>query len=75
MMHRETRPPQISLPAFESAGQSFGREITVDMESFFEFSFWMAEELLDLEASYSDQPRLIPPTSGFSPGLGSVKAK
>lgn len=24
----------------------------VDMESFFEFSFWISEELLDLEAQY-----------------------
>ena len=75
MIHRETRPPQISLPAFESSGQTFGREIPVDMEAFFEFSFWMAEELLDLEACYSDQPQLIPPTAVISSGWGSVKAK
>ncbi len=27
--------------------------LTMDMQKFFEFSFWMAEELLDLEARYS----------------------
>ena len=28
--------------------------LLMDMDRFFEFSFWMAEELLDLEAEYSD---------------------
>ena len=27
--------------------------LTMDMQQFFEFSFWMAEELLDLEAEFS----------------------
>ena len=28
--------------------------LLMDMDQFFEFSFWIAEELLDLEAEYSD---------------------
>ena len=31
--------------------------LTMDMQKFFEFSFWMAEELLDLEARYSNWPQ------------------
>lgn len=27
--------------------------LTMDMQKFFEFSFWMAEELLDLEAEFA----------------------
>ncbi len=40
-------PPQINL-----ARRQFEEPFFVDMESFFEFSFWITEELLDLEASY-----------------------
>lgn len=28
--------------------------MTMDMQQFFELSFWMAEELLDLEAQFSE---------------------
>ena len=40
-------PPQINL-----ARRQFEEPFFVDMESFFEFSFWITEELLDLEALY-----------------------
>ncbi len=40
-------PPQINL-----ARRQFEEPFFVDMESFFEFSFWITEELLDLEASH-----------------------
>lgn len=42
-----TQPPQINL-----ARRRFEEPFFVDMESFFEFSFWMSEELLDLEATH-----------------------
>ena len=47
MTIREINPPQIDLNRRPGA-----RPLMVDMQSFFEFSFWMAEELLDLEAQY-----------------------
>ncbi len=42
-----SQPSQINL-----ARRRYESPLFVDMEAFFEFSFWMAEELLDLEATY-----------------------
>lgn len=44
------RTPQ--LPQIDLARSKYGRPLFVDMEAFFEFSFWIAEELLDLEAQH-----------------------
>ena len=41
------QPPQIDLARSRFEGPFF-----VDMEAFFEFSFWISEELLDLEARF-----------------------
>ena len=40
-------PPKLNLSRTPDS-----RPFLVDMERFFEFSFWMAEELLDLIAEY-----------------------
>ena len=52
------RTPQ--LPQLNLARNQFDRPLFVDMESFFDFSFWISEELLDLEAKFltKNQPRL-----------------
>ena len=44
------RSPQ--LPQIDLARHMFDLPLVVDMEAFFDFSFWIAEELLDLEAKY-----------------------
>lgn len=44
------RNPQ--LPQLNLSRNKFDRPFFVDMESFFEFSFWISEELLDLEAKF-----------------------
>ncbi len=51
------RTPQ--LPQLNLSRNQFERPFFVDMESFFEFSFWISEELLDLEAKFKhrNQPR------------------
>ena len=56
--------PQVKLVLCDNEG--VGR-ITVDLESFFEFSFWMAEELQDLVAEHKDFAR--PQPSRVVPGL------
>ena len=44
--------PNLNQPRIR-LNDPFGIEpLTMDMQQFFEFSFWMAEELLDLEAQY-----------------------
>jgi len=49
-MIRSSQPPQLDL-----ARNKFDLPLLVDMEAFFEFSFWLAEELLDLEAKYGSK--------------------
>ena len=44
---REFQTPKINL-----SRRSDSQPLWVDMQGFFEFSFWMAEELLDLEAQF-----------------------
>ena len=41
------KPPKKSMQLVLTNDSATGR-ITVDMEAFFDFSFWMAEELQDL---------------------------
>lgn len=55
MVNRTPQLPQLNLSRNE-----FEQPFFVDMESFFEFSFWISEELLDLEARFKpmNQPRL-----------------
>ena len=49
MNKREIHQPRIRL------NDRLGNEpMTMDMQQFFELSFWIAEELLDLEAEYRD---------------------
>ena len=45
MNFSQIKPPQINL-----SRRRFEEPFFVDMEAFFEFSFWISEELLDLEA-------------------------
>ncbi|MFT5302888.1 MAG: hypothetical protein ACI87E_001606 [Mariniblastus sp.] len=47
---RIPQPPQLNL-----ARGRFDRPLFVDMESFFDFSFWMSEELLDLESRFKSR--------------------
>lgn len=47
-MNRIPQAPQLNL-----AQTQFARPLFVDMESFFDFSFQIAEDLLNLEAAYS----------------------
>jgi len=46
------KPPQLNL-----ARSQYERPMFVDMEKFFEFSFWISEELLDLEARFKPMAR------------------
>ena len=46
-MIRTTQLPQLDL-----ARHTFDLPLLVDMEAFFEFSFWIAEELLELESEF-----------------------
>ncbi len=52
------RKPQ--APQFNLSPGKFEKPFFVDMESFFEFSFWISEELLDLENRFKEKhaPRL-----------------
>lgn len=47
------RSPQI--PQLDLARHTFDLPLLVDMEAFFEFSFWIAEELLDLETQFKEK--------------------
>lgn len=46
---RLPQPPRISLNTPPGSVP-----LTMDMQKFFELSFWIAEELLDLEATFAD---------------------
>ena len=56
MLNRSDAVPQLDLN--RSAGRG---PWMVDMQGFFEFSFWMAEELLDLEARMLPSHKLPSP--------------
>ncbi len=47
MTQREITPPKLNLSRNPAESP-----LCVSMESFFEFCFWLAEELQDLEAQY-----------------------
>ena len=49
--------PNVQLPQINLACRKFEPPLYVDMEAFFEFSFWITEELLDLEANYKLKDR------------------
>ena len=53
------RTPQ--LPQLNLARSPYDRPFFVDMEAFFDFSFWLAEELLELESNFKTTPRLKTP--------------
>jgi hypothetical protein len=50
------RTPQ--LPQLNLARSPYERPFFVDMEAFFDFSFWLSEELLELETRFQDKGRL-----------------
>lgn len=50
------RTPQV--PQLDLSRSPYERPLFVDMEAFFDFSFWIAEELLELEARFQSKPRL-----------------
>ena len=52
------RTPQ--LPQLNLASHQYDRPFFVDMEAFFDFSFWLAEELLELESQFKVTRRLEP---------------
>lgn len=53
-MIRNPQTPQLNL-----AKNRFEPPFFVDMEAFFEFSFWISEELLDLEAKFSERTQKL----------------
>ena len=55
--------PNLESPKLNLNRKSDGRPLLVDMERFFEFSFWIAEELLDLVAEH----RLASPSATQPP--------
>ena len=50
-----TTPLTLPLPTLELTLTRFEKPMEVDMERFFEFSFDLAEDLLDMEAQFSAQ--------------------
>ncbi len=59
-----------STPPLNLARTSRDPELLVDMEAFFTFSFWIAEELQDLicnhqQAEYQSQPKFTSSTDDF----------
>ena len=54
MNNRLKHPPTIQLPS-----NRFEEPIEVDVQAFFEFSFWVSEELLELENRFA--PRIANP--------------
>lgn len=47
MNNRLIHPPTIELPS-----NQFETPLRMDVQAFLDFSFWMSEELLDLEAQH-----------------------
>ncbi|MEM7457062.1 MAG: hypothetical protein AAF456_22155 [Planctomycetota bacterium] len=56
----------VTIPRLNLSRNPGEPPMMVDMQAFFEFTFWMAEELLDLEAKYR-QP-LSPGDRGIDAG-------
>lgn len=52
MVIRTPQQPQLNL-----AQSQYDRPLFVDMEAFFDFSFWISEELLDLESRFKQKIR------------------
>ena len=48
----------LAAPTIELSLSRFEKPITVDLEHFFEFSFDLAEDLLDLEARFKPRRRV-----------------
>ena len=48
----------LDSPTIELSLSKFEKPITVDLEHFFEFSFDLAEDLLDLEAKFKPRKRV-----------------
>ena len=48
----------LGAPAIELSLSQFEKPIEVDLEKFFEFSFDLAEDLLDLEAQFKPRRRV-----------------
>ena len=48
----------LAAPAIELSLSQFEKPIEVDLEKFFEFSFDLAEDLLDLEAQFKPRRRV-----------------
>ena len=55
---REEKPPQVNLLHHQD-----GRGWWVDLEPFFDFSFWMAEELERLLSEHADPKMAAAPTA------------
>ncbi len=51
-MLREFAAPKLNL-----GGTEYDPPIAVDMQRWFEFNFWLVEELLDLEAKFKHDKR------------------
>ena len=49
-MIRTPQPPQLNL-----ARNAYELPLFVDMEAFFDFTFWLSEELLDLESQFQQR--------------------
>ncbi len=60
MNNRLIHPPTIELPS-----NPFEAPLRMDVQTFLDFSFWMSEELLDLEAQHA--PKV--PIQKFSKAL------
>ena len=48
----------LAIPTIELSLSQFEKPIEVDLEQFFEFSFDLAEDLLDLEARFKPRRRV-----------------
>lgn len=67
MNERNLDQPRIQLN--DRIGES---PMTMDMQQFFELSFWLAEELLDLESQYSSWAT---PNSKHPPYIETVSSR
>ncbi len=59
-MPRTDRSPKLNL-----TDESSGGKLAVDLESFFEFSFWMSEQLENLVVKH--RPSHLPPPKVMGP--------
>ena len=51
--------PNLEAPKLDLNRNPGGQPLNVDMERFFEFSFWIAEELLDLVSEHRPHFELV----------------